>query len=73
MIPSIETTVPIPKDNKGPKRKYPFAGMQVGDSFFVKDGIANRLSGICSYWQEKTGTKYMVRTVEGGIRVWRTE
>lgn len=71
MIPAIDKNIPPPRDKRGPEPKYPFEHLQVGDSFFVKDGIANRLSGAASHWRKVTGRQYRVRTVDGGIRVWR--
>lgn len=53
--------------------KYPFREMQVGDSFFVPAVPIGKLAGSASYVQRQTGYKFRLRTVEGGVRVWRVQ
>ena len=73
----IEKNMPIPqKDIR--KEKYPLDSMDVGDSFFIqsdKKDIAkmrNSVSSATTYKAFKTEMKFCVRSVEGGVRVWRT-
>lgn len=77
----IEHGIPVPvlqrKPSKGgkpgPEPTYPFAGLDVSDSFFVPDATIRRLSAAAAYWQRKTGWKFKCRTVDGGVRVWRIQ
>lgn len=81
----IDKGVPIPRI-KGPRggSKYPFATMEIGDSFMVRftdeevkgsstHSIRARL--IAAAWRisvhQKLGHKFVTRVVEGGVRVWR--
>lgn len=71
----IEKNVPIPKSHQGRNRTpgYPFAAMQVGDSFFVRckdKAELNRVRSAAAIHANKTGSKFKTRTVDGGIRVW---
>jgi hypothetical protein len=65
----IEKGVP----RQAPNVKYPFADMQVGDSFLVPRGTA-RIVASAAVWAAARGYgKFSCRTVEGGVRVWRIE
>jgi hypothetical protein len=68
---NIEKGIPVPR--RGTARTYPFHEMEVGDSFFVKDGNANYIGGAARQYAHHTGRKYATRKVEGGVRVWRVE
>lgn len=71
---TIEKGIPVPKmTGAGRKTKYPFESMQVGDSFFVKDGTVKTLSRSCGTYGKRLERKFASRTVEGGARVWRVE
>ena len=68
----IETNVPITTTYKS---KYPFEDMEVGNSFYVAGEdmkTIRKLRGAVS-WASKRypDTKYAVRKVDGGVRVWR--
>ena len=70
----IEKGIPVPKTaGAGRKTKYPFESMQVGDSFFVKDGTVKTLSRSCGTYGKRLECKFTSRTVDGGARVWRVE
>ncbi len=70
----IEKGIPVPKmTGAGRKTKYPFDVMEVGDSFFVKDAKVKTLSRTCGSHGKRLSRKFISRTVEGGVRVWRTE
>ena len=70
----IEKGIPVPKTaGAGRKTKYPFESMQVGDSFFVKDGTVKTLSRSCGTYGKRLERKFTSRTVDGGARVWRVE
>lgn len=61
---------PIP----GREGVYPFDELEVGQSFFVpfiKE--AHEMSGsVTSYNKTRAPKKFASRTVDGGVRVWRT-
>ena len=71
----IENNIPMP--NFGRRgRKYSFAEMAVGDSFFVPASAGVSLNAVrASASRAGKGRKATFRAlgVEGGIRVWRTE
>ena len=78
----IEKNIPVPEKNRiGRKRKphkYPYANMEVGDSFLVpfeegKDHTKLYVSmwGGANHFGKNFGGKFLVRKVEDGIRVWR--
>jgi hypothetical protein len=73
----IEDGVPIPTRNGKSQRKYPLSALLVGQSFFVPFASDDarkelfRLSSVAIWHGKKTGKKFTVRTVEGGVRVWR--
>ena len=63
----IEIGVPLPAG----RRKYPFRELGVEESFLVRGGKAVILSNLANRYGKKLGRKYVVRTVDGGVRVWR--
>jgi len=74
--------IPAPKRGRGRPPKYPWAEMEIGDSFFVEAqegrSIENQQRSLSasgrSYGVRKhVGMKFRTRTVEGGVRVWRIE
>jgi len=75
----VEKGVPLP--SRGPYRRkespYPLDGMEVGDSFLVpcKEGektatVRARIRHYCR--RNSTDSKYAIRVLPEGIRVWRT-
>jgi hypothetical protein len=73
----IESGVPIPTGPVLRKSKYPLAGMQPGDSFFVpgaKVSIQKSVRAAASVFSARNkGTEFTARLVEGGLRVWRVK
>lgn len=70
----IEKGVAIPKMTRtAPTResKYPFAKMEVNDSFFV-DIEPKKFSGTVYAAAKRTGRRFTIRAWEKGSRVWRT-
>ena len=70
----IEKNIPVAK-LKTSKPKYPFAEMEVGDSFFVKGNDKKKQSvavAVHYYKVSNQDKKFCTRTNEEGIRVWRT-
>lgn len=71
---TIEKGIPVPKQvGAGRRNKYPFDAMEVGDSFFIKDGKVKTFSRTCGHHGKRLGRRFASRTVDGGVRVWRTE
>lgn len=80
---TLEKNVPIPAALRaGRKSKYPWASMEVGDSFFVPGGKESTMSSARLVAQRRhEGCKFEVREVQEldedggavtGLRVWRT-
>lgn len=75
--PPVEKGLPIPARN-AMHRKWPFAKMESGDSFFVAcgDDVGNQtvraMFSSASTWlrNNRPEWKASVRRVEGGVRVW---
>ncbi len=70
----IEDNVPLaPHGNN--HSKYPFREMTVGQSFFVPTEAASYSTvaqAACSAGSLKgDGTRFTIRKVDGGVRVWR--
>lgn len=74
MIYAIESGIPIPPPMKRSnlKRGYPWRVLGVGDSFFVPSGDMHRLHQSVVRQNKRTRQRYCVRTLENGVRVWRT-
>jgi hypothetical protein len=67
----IEKNIPMPVVKK--QNKYPFAEMEVGDSFFVK-GVKEATIRAYSHVQaRKLNRTYIVRAENEGVRVWRSK
>lgn len=74
----IEKNVPMP-EGRGRPSAYPWAEMQVNDSFFIevdaasKTEVQNRTSASARMYRQKVGNGFKVatRSVDGGLRVWR--
>lgn len=65
----IEKNIPIPS-----KSKYPFARMEIGDSFFISSAHINTISSCrSSFCKTKEGKdkQFSCHTVDDGVRVWR--
>ena len=68
----IEKDVPIPNVRNKNKQQIPFAEMKVGESVFVPNGTGVSAARASASWHSKvTGRRFITRTVDGGIRVWR--
>lgn len=76
----IEDDVPLPS-HPGPRTgtsKYPFAQMEVGQSFLVGSDIkpSTLRSAISAYTKAnptKPAKRFAARIVDGGVRVWRVK
>ena len=72
----IEADIPIPvavkKGGAGRKPKYPFAELQVGESFLVPGKTTDKFGATVTLARKRTGRNFTTRNVEGGVRIWRT-
>ena len=66
----IDKHVPMPRDTRGTKPKYPWRLMKIGDSFFTPIKPVN-LTNQKYMAQLRTGYKFSWQAVKGGTRVWR--
>ena len=70
----IEKNIPISKMKAGGRHpKYPFADMVVGDSFEVGGKSTRQFAGSVNSASKRCGFKFVTRTTESGVRVWRIE
>ncbi len=70
---TIDKNVPAPA---GKNLKYPWAEMEVGDSFAIPNAVtqeqAAKVRGACAAFAHRTGTKFSIRKDEAGVlRCWR--
>ncbi len=65
----IEKNVPVPE--QGGRSQYPFADMQVGDSFFAEGKKPEQLQNAATHWRKKKGWKFAARKESNGARIWR--
>ena len=67
----IEKNVPIATRVTG-CNKFPFNDMKVDDSFFVKNKSEAKSAKSYVYnYGAKNKKKFTIRTVDGGVRIWR--
>ena len=70
----IEKGIPIPPMNRrGRKPLVERSLMEIGDSYFKKNGKAPSEKALVFRWSKnaKSKFKFTVRAVDGGVRVWR--
>lgn len=69
----IDNNIPIPLVRG--KSKYPFAKLEIGESFFVPEKSTNFLGAIRAKFARILSRKFIIRSVTEngvkGIRVWR--
>jgi hypothetical protein len=72
---TIEKNVAIPAASRtgGGKAKYPWAQMEIGDSFFVPGAKVETFYTLVSAQNKKGDARFICRKQEGGVRVWRVE
>ena len=70
----IEKNIEIPKECRGRPPIWPFASMEIGESFAVpiEDGKKARLAANAYKITSKTGWSYTSRASDGHMRIWRT-
>ncbi len=65
--------IPAARQPRTRRAKYPWAELEVGQSFFVEGGLLRSMSSTASHAGRRSGRKFIVRTADGGVRVWRYE
>lgn len=70
MIIKIDKNVDIPLLERG---RYPWAEMEIGDSFFIEGASQQQLSSSAHGWSLRRGAKIKFRTKKekNGARIWR--
>lgn len=66
----IEKGVPMPKNKRA--TKYPFAEMEVGDSFYVEPDNGS-IHAAASWYGKRNNKKFATRKEGEGRRIWRIE
>jgi hypothetical protein len=73
----IDKGIPIAPNTSGRRAIYPWAEMQIGDSFFVPGKTTRQFAGHFSRAKARYSMNFVVRVVTEnevtGVRVWRTE
>ena len=64
----VQKGVPMPVDRK----RYPYAEMDIGDSFFVHGGGIQNVCNQNYRVGKKLGMTFIARKEGDGVRVWRT-
>lgn len=70
----IEKTIPLPSldsSGSGAKAIYPYAKMDVGDSFLAT--CKHNPISIAKRWGSSRGIDFTSRKEDGGWRIWRTK
>ena len=72
---AVDKNVPIPPRERGweggQAPKYPWATMEIGDSFYVPGATQKNMSGPIFHAMQRTGRKFISRKEGDGVRVWR--
>jgi hypothetical protein len=66
----IQKGLELPKHGGG-FRKYPWEGMQIGDSFLISDKSITSVSSVANRASARLGMKFSCRSTDAGVRVWR--
>lgn len=77
---TIEKHIPVPTKTLDTRTKYPFAMMDVGDSFFVERPEGTDLKQLINRMRLNSGNaarrlnyKFVIAVDGDGVRVWRSE
>lgn len=72
----IESNIDMPKEKSGRPMKYPWPDMKPGDSVFFQDqpsGTQSRPAIAAYVWARTNDAKFICRSIDGGVRIWRVE
>jgi hypothetical protein len=67
----ITTAVPIPMPRK--RHNYPYAELQIGESFYVENVKMQSLCNLNRRHGKTMGRKFVCRREGVGVRIWRVE
>jgi hypothetical protein len=68
----IDKGVPMPSDTRV-RNRYPYKLLRVGESFFVKGIALQSMYNTNFRWGRKLSRRFIARSEDGGVRVWRVE
>jgi hypothetical protein len=68
----IDKNVPVPA-HRHAQSMYPFAELDVGDSFHAPDKAIKNFYPVVTKWKKKLQRNFIVRAEGKGVRVWRIE
>ena len=68
-----EATSSRRKSSRGRNLSYPFGELALNQSFFVSGASARNITGCAAYAGKVLGRKFVARTMDDGVRVWRVE
>ena len=71
MAIKIQKNIPVPPRTR--PLRFPFDKMKVGDSFLVKGVKPANLYQSAHTYGRRMKEKFLVRSVDGGVRCWRVE
>ena len=72
----IEKNVPKPVTMKAYHSKYPFGTMEVDDSFLIPNAKVEEKIWVrqaASHYAKRNNVKFVTRTTDEGLRVWRVQ
>jgi hypothetical protein len=70
---AIEKSIPIPDRTAQEPGRYPFAQMEVGDSFVVPRSERHRVDNAAAWYRKRRGHRYTRRTLGDTVRIWRVQ
>ena len=71
---TVDKKIPLPPASY--RGKYPFEIMKIGESFFIAEGDPRTMrvrSAASVFTRRHRDYIFVVRAVEGGVRIWRVE
>lgn len=72
---TVESGIPVParKGGRAGGSKYPFATMEIGQSFLVdsETKIGTIRSAVGAFTKTHKGYRFAIRQTDDGVRVWR--
>lgn len=65
--------IPAERQPRTRRAKYPWNELEVGQSFFVDGARLRSMSSTASHAGRRLKRKFIVRSVDSGVRVWRLD
>lgn len=73
MTIKVDKGISIPNPYRGREAVYPWKNMNIGDSILVPNLKIGSVASAAGSYGRNHGVRFISRTVEGGVRVWRVE